>query len=37
LVSPWGKVAKGGKTRVKYKYSNRFIVVRRNGLPIKTK
>ena len=26
-----------GKTRVKYKYSNRFIVVRRNGLPIKTK
>jgi large subunit ribosomal protein L2 len=37
LTSPWGKVAKGGKTRVKYKYSNRFIVVRRNGLPIKTK
>src|ERR1017187_3926412 len=37
LMSPWGKVAKGGKPRVKYKYSNRFIVVRRNGLPIKTK
>lgn len=37
LMSPWGKVAKGGKTRHKYKYSNRFIVVRRNGLPIKTK
>jgi large subunit ribosomal protein L2 len=37
LMSPWGKVAKGGKTRPKYKYSNRFIVVRRNGLPIKTK
>jgi large subunit ribosomal protein L2 len=37
LMSPWGKIAKGGKTRVKYKYSNRFIVVRRNGLPIKTK
>jgi len=37
LMSPWGKVAKGGKTRAKYKYSNRFIVVRRNGLPIKTK
>jgi large subunit ribosomal protein L2 len=37
LMSPWGKVAKGGKSRVKYKYSNRFIVVRRNGLPIKTK
>jgi large subunit ribosomal protein L2 len=37
LMSPWGKVAKGGKTRPKYKYSNQFIVVRRNGLPIKTK
>lgn len=37
LMSPWGKVAKGGKTRAKYKYSNRFIVVRRNGLPIKVK
>jgi len=37
LMSPWGKIAKGGKTRHKYKYSNRFIVVRRNGLPIKTK
>ena len=37
LTSPWGKVAKGGKTRPKYKHSNRFIVVRRNGLPIKTK
>src|SRR5690242_8353289 len=37
LMSPWGKVAKGGKTRHKYRYSNRFIVVRRNGLPIKVK
>jgi large subunit ribosomal protein L2 len=37
LMSPWGKVAKGGKTRRKYRYSDRFIVVRRNGLPIKTK
>ncbi len=37
LMSPWGKVAKGGKTRPKFKYSNRFIVVRRTGLPIKTK
>jgi large subunit ribosomal protein L2 len=37
LVSPWGFVAKGGKTRPKFKHSNRFIVVRRNGLPIKTK
>src|ERR1044071_4869042 len=35
LMSPWGKIAKGGKTRPKYKFSNRFIVVRRNGLPIK--
>lgn len=37
LMSPWGKVAKGGKTRAKFKHSNRFIVVRRNGLPIKVK
>jgi large subunit ribosomal protein L2 len=37
LTSPWGKIAKGGKTRHKYKHSNRFIVVRRNGLPIKMK
>jgi large subunit ribosomal protein L2 len=37
LMSPWGKIAKGGKTRHKYKFSNRFIVVRRNGLPIKVK
>ena len=37
LVSPWGFVAKGGKTRAKYKYSNRFIVVQRNGLPMKNK
>jgi large subunit ribosomal protein L2 len=37
LVSPWGFVAKGGKTRAKYKTSNRFIVVQRNGLPMKNK
>ena len=37
LVSPWGKVAKGGKTRAKYKASNRFIIVQRNGLPMKNK
>ena len=36
LMSPWGKIAKGGKTRRKYKYSNRFIIVRRNGRPMKT-
>ena len=35
LMSPWGKIAKGGKTRPRKKYSNRFIVVRRNGLPMK--
>ena len=37
LVSPWGKVAKGGRTRPNFKSSNRFIVVRRNGLPLKIK
>lgn len=35
LMSPWGKVAKGGHTRHRKKYSNRFIVVRRNGRPMK--
>jgi large subunit ribosomal protein L2 len=35
LMSPWGKVAKGGKTRAKFKPSNRFIVVRRDGRPMK--
>lgn len=28
-VSPWGKPAKGGKTRSRKKYSNRFILERR--------
>ena len=37
LTSPWGKIAKGGKTRPKYKHSNRFIIIRRNGLPMKIK
>jgi large subunit ribosomal protein L2 len=37
LMSPWGKVAKGGKTRQKFKPSNRFIVVRRDGRPMKLK
>ena len=32
LRSPWGLLAKGGKTRHKKKHSNRFIVVRRDGL-----
>ena len=35
LMSPWGKIAKGGKTRPRKKYSNRFIMVRRTGLPMK--
>ena len=35
LMSPWGKVAKGGKTRPNRKHSNRFILVRRNGLLMK--
>ncbi|MGH8595126.1 MAG: 50S ribosomal protein L2, partial [Gammaproteobacteria bacterium] len=29
-VSPWGKLAKGGKSRRKKKYSNRFILQRRS-------
>ena len=37
LMSPWGKIAKGGKTRRNRKHSNRFILVRRNGLPMKQK
>jgi large subunit ribosomal protein L2 len=37
LMSPWGKVAKGGKTRRKFKPSNRFIVVCRDGRPMKQK
>lgn len=36
-VSPWGKLAKGGKTRPKRKWSNRFIVQRRDGRPLKMK
>ncbi|HXG46312.1 MAG TPA: 50S ribosomal protein L2 [Methylomirabilota bacterium] len=35
LTSPWGLLAKGYKTRHKRKYSNRFIVVRRDGRPMK--
>jgi large subunit ribosomal protein L2 len=37
LTSPWGLLAKGYKTRVRSKYSNRFIVVRRDGRPMKQK
>jgi large subunit ribosomal protein L2 len=37
LTSPWGLLAKGYKTRHRRKHSNRFIVVRRDGLPMKLK
>lgn len=36
-VTPWGVITKGYKTRSKYKYSNRFILVRRDGRPMKTR
>src|SRR5437588_2324558 len=34
-VTPWGVITKGFRTRVKHKYSSRFIVVRRDGRPMK--
>jgi large subunit ribosomal protein L2 len=37
LVSPWGMYAKGYRTRHKKKISNRFILVRRDGRPMKRK
>jgi large subunit ribosomal protein L2 len=37
LTSPWGLLAKGYRTRDKKKLSNRFIVVRRDGRPMKNK
>jgi large subunit ribosomal protein L2 len=37
LTSPWGLLAKGYRTRQKRRYSNRFIVVRRDGRPMKRK
>src|ERR1051325_9923850 len=37
LTSPWGLIAKGLRTREKKKYSNRFILVRRDGRPMKNK
>lgn len=37
LTSPWGLIAKGFKTRKKFKTSDRFIVVRRDGRPPKLK
>lgn len=36
-VTPWGVITKGYKTRKKFKQSNRFIVVRRDGRPVKQK
>lgn len=36
-VTPWGVVTKGYRTRQKFKSSNRFIVVRRDGRPPKVK
>jgi len=35
LTSPWGLLAKGLRTRNKKKYSSRFILVRRDGRPMK--
>jgi large subunit ribosomal protein L2 len=35
LTSPWGLLAKGYRTRHKRKHSNRFIVIRRDGRPMK--
>ena len=37
LTSPWGLLAKGYRTRVKKKLSNRFILVRRDGRPMTRK
>ena len=37
LASPWGVLSKGYRTRKKFKLSNRFIVVRRDGRPMKQK
>jgi large subunit ribosomal protein L2 len=36
-VTPWGVITKGKKTRLRKKLSNRFIVVRRDGRPMKHK
>ncbi|MBU6402002.1 MAG: 50S ribosomal protein L2 [Verrucomicrobia bacterium] len=34
-VTPWGVITKGFKTRRRIKYSDRFILVRRDGRPMK--
>ena len=37
LVTPWGVITKGFKTRSRWKDSNKFIVTRRDGRPMKRK
>ena len=37
LVTPWGVITKGYKTRVRWKQSNKYIVARRDGKPMKRK
>ena len=37
LTSPWGLLAKGYRTRNRRKASNRFILIRRDGRPMKNK
>jgi len=37
LVTPWGVITKGHKTRPRWKDSNKYIVVRRDGRPMKRK
>ncbi len=37
LTSPWGRLTKGYRTRIKKKYSNRYILVRRDGRAMKLK
>lgn len=36
-VTPWGVITRGFKTRKKVRYSNRYIVTRRDGRPMKQK
>ncbi len=37
LVTPWGVITKGYKTRSRWKLSNKYIVTRRDGRPMKRK
>jgi large subunit ribosomal protein L2 len=37
LMSPWGMLAKGYRTRKRRKGSDRFILVRRDGRPMKAR